>query len=596
MSKVKNKPSKSLMNNKKLFLLTSVITVLISFFYSFRLRWLGDDIFIGFRYIQNFLNGHGLVYNIGERVEGYTDFLWIMLISFFSWLKMDPQLTVQAFGILSSIGTIIIFSIISYKITYPRNIFIIPFVPLALALNYDFNVWATSGLETSFFCFLLSAAFYIFFFSSISQNRKYIFTGLFLCLALLTRPEAILIVALANALLLIQLLRSKMRFSKLFSILFNFNLAIIIIYIPYFIWRYNYYGFIFPNTYYVKLGYESRFENGLYYIWLYFLIHFVSFLIFILLPVFCLRMLKFYKSTVENSKLRTYDNEVIVSLLFIFVYLLFFVAKVGGDFMFARFIIPVVPFIYLIIYYFILKIVNERKLNVVFVILLLLSFLETSVRFKFFEKYDENKNPKVTLNHGIADERDVYTNYAPIENEVKLGKALHRAFNGIDAKLLIAGGQACFGYYADFPYCQEMHGLTDTFIAHSVIKNRGRIGHEKVGTLEYFENKGIDFIFYRYLPSNDKFRLARLILPPFDIDMSIVTYETEIMNALTERFGTNIQFTDFPSYLDDYIKNQLPGKSIDDLKKDFENFNLYYFRHNNDKMRESRFLSVLSKN
>ncbi|HMQ33954.1 MAG TPA: hypothetical protein PKD53_24695 [Chloroflexaceae bacterium] len=41
--------------------------------------WLSDDAFISFRYAQNLAQGHGLVYNVGERVEGYTNFLWTVL-------------------------------------------------------------------------------------------------------------------------------------------------------------------------------------------------------------------------------------------------------------------------------------------------------------------------------------------------------------------------------------------------------------------------------------------------------------------------------------------------------------------------------------
>lgn len=593
MSKVKSNHSKSLRSNKKLFIVSSAFAILISFIYSYKLRWLGDDIFIGFRYVQNFLNGHGLVYNVGERVEGYTDFLWLILISLFTWLKIDPQFTVLVLGILSSVGTLILFSIITYKITYPRNRFIVPFVTLALALNYDFNVWATSGLETSFYSFLLCASFYIFFFSQLKGTRKYFVTGLILCFALLTRPDAALIIAFANVVLGVSMIQKRIKLPHFLTSIFIFNLANILIYLPYFIWKYNYYGFIFPNTYYVKLGYESLFLNGFYYIWIYFIIHFVSFLVFIFPAFLIYRMIKKTRTLNIITEIEKLNSGIVASLFFVFVYLLFFVAKVGGDFMFARFIIPVVPFLYLIIYYTILKTVKESKLNIVFTVLLFLSFIETGIRFKYFEGYDEIDNPKITLNHGIADERDVYVNYAPLENEAKLGKAINRAFKGLDAKLLIAGGQACFGYYADFPYCQEMHGLADTLIAHSRIKSRGRIGHEKVGTLEYFENKGIDFLFYRYLPTNDKFRLARLILPPFDIDISLVTYQTDIMKTLLERFGSNIQFTDFPAYLDDYIKNQLPNKTSRDLKNDFDNFNLYYFKHNNDKFREMQFLNLL---
>ena len=40
--------------------------------------WLTDDAFISFRYARNLLEGHGLVFNPGERVEGYTNFLWVL--------------------------------------------------------------------------------------------------------------------------------------------------------------------------------------------------------------------------------------------------------------------------------------------------------------------------------------------------------------------------------------------------------------------------------------------------------------------------------------------------------------------------------------
>ncbi len=38
-----------------------------------------DDTFICFRYAANWLAGEGLVFNPGERVEGYSDFLWVVI-------------------------------------------------------------------------------------------------------------------------------------------------------------------------------------------------------------------------------------------------------------------------------------------------------------------------------------------------------------------------------------------------------------------------------------------------------------------------------------------------------------------------------------
>ena len=38
-----------------------------------------DDTFISLRYARNLIDGNGLVYNPGQRVEGYSNFLWVVL-------------------------------------------------------------------------------------------------------------------------------------------------------------------------------------------------------------------------------------------------------------------------------------------------------------------------------------------------------------------------------------------------------------------------------------------------------------------------------------------------------------------------------------
>ena len=43
--------------------------------------WTTDDAFISFRYAENLSEGKGLVFNEGERVEGYSNFLWTLWIA-----------------------------------------------------------------------------------------------------------------------------------------------------------------------------------------------------------------------------------------------------------------------------------------------------------------------------------------------------------------------------------------------------------------------------------------------------------------------------------------------------------------------------------
>ena len=40
-----------------------------------------DDAFITFRTVDNFINGYGLTWNTTERVQAYTNPLWMFLVS-----------------------------------------------------------------------------------------------------------------------------------------------------------------------------------------------------------------------------------------------------------------------------------------------------------------------------------------------------------------------------------------------------------------------------------------------------------------------------------------------------------------------------------
>ena len=182
---------------------------MVSLIYSYKLKWLGDDIFIVFRYVQNFVAGNGLVYNVGEKVEGYTDFLWTMILCLFAKIKFSPLNVSQLLGIISSLSTLVVMALAGNKIAKQRKQFLLPFITISLAINYDYNVWATSGLETSFYTFLMCMAFYTFFFAEMKEAKRLVLTGLYLSLAIMSRPDGLLVVAVANALLVMNYLLNK---------------------------------------------------------------------------------------------------------------------------------------------------------------------------------------------------------------------------------------------------------------------------------------------------------------------------------------------------------------------------------------------------
>lgn len=48
-----------------------------------------DDAYITLRYVNNFLSGQGIVWNPGEYVQGYTNFLHLMTISLLGKMGID---------------------------------------------------------------------------------------------------------------------------------------------------------------------------------------------------------------------------------------------------------------------------------------------------------------------------------------------------------------------------------------------------------------------------------------------------------------------------------------------------------------------------
>ena len=109
-----------------------------------------DDVYISFRYAKNLVDGHGLVFNPGERVEGYTNFLWVILSALSFLLSLAPETIIRIIGMLCGLGTIA--AIVHFSPAdkcFPQLLWM---PALFLAVSPLFAVWATGGLETPLFC------------------------------------------------------------------------------------------------------------------------------------------------------------------------------------------------------------------------------------------------------------------------------------------------------------------------------------------------------------------------------------------------------------------------------------------------------------
>src|SRR4051812_28692572 len=116
--------------------------------------FVNDDAYISFRYARNLAEHGQLVFNLGERVEGFTNFLWTVLLAAGIKLGVDPVISSRLLGLAFAIGTIAVAVRLSLRLDHERPSRWHAVAPLGLAATGAFACWCTGGLETQLFTFL----------------------------------------------------------------------------------------------------------------------------------------------------------------------------------------------------------------------------------------------------------------------------------------------------------------------------------------------------------------------------------------------------------------------------------------------------------
>ncbi|MFC1854193.1 hypothetical protein ACFL27_28755, partial [candidate division CSSED10-310 bacterium] len=114
-----------------------------------------DDLYISLRYARNLVEGQGLVFNPGERVQGYTNFLFVLLAALFLQLKLDPVTCLQGVVFLSALFTIGGTVRLERILSIPERQLPYPLAPLFLLPMQAFVFWGLCPMETMFFTVLL---------------------------------------------------------------------------------------------------------------------------------------------------------------------------------------------------------------------------------------------------------------------------------------------------------------------------------------------------------------------------------------------------------------------------------------------------------
>lgn len=296
-----------------------------------------EDAYISFRFARHLADGHGLVWNIGEApVEGFTNLLWTLLAAAADRVGLEIARTMQLLGVAAGAATLWladrfaagVFGLDGAARTLPV---------LLLAASGPLATWSASGLETSLFALLALATLYHL--SRWLRTRAVgdlVASWAALMMATLTRPEGFLLAAVAGWMTLRGDAPDRRHRPPAWAFLVAFALFSIVLTAL----RMVYFGAPLPNTFFAKTGGGGlQALRGAVYLG-YFAFHF-------LLPLLPIGVLAWSRAGKRHEGTRRLAS---VGLqLWCACYVLYVVA-VGGDYMaMYRFLVPILPALYLLV-------------------------------------------------------------------------------------------------------------------------------------------------------------------------------------------------------------------------------------------------------
>ena len=359
-------------------------------------RWVQEDAFIDFRIIDNLLAGHGPVFNVGERVEAYSDPLWLftlaglrLLLPFISleWISVASGLASTAAGVLLGGRAV-------QRLAESRDGQVA--LPVGLLIfSVVAGVWefVTGGLEMGMVFSWIGLTFWLL--VRLEERRRSPAWCAFVAgLGSLERPELVLMAGVflvATAIVIGapgwkgQTSISRRWISPL--------VAALILPVLYELWRMAYFALIEPNTGLAKSGTGAWWSQGFTYLWN-FVAPYTLWLPFLLaLPLVVPRLVRWWRA---GDRLG-----VVVLLTPVVAGMgdLLYVARVGGDYMHARLLLP--GFFALCVVFY----VEARQLRQLAVVPLT-GILIWSVVCGGWLRFDTTR--PTNDEHGISNERDVW--------------------------------------------------------------------------------------------------------------------------------------------------------------------------------------------
>lgn len=223
--------------------------------YMFR-KFMVDDAFITLRYVRNALADQGLVYNAGEKVEGFTSPLHVLLTYILGLFNPNLVLASKSLGVFSFL--LILGAICLWRSRRNTNDLIgLPEFAVTfsiVATSFSLTFFSVTGMETILFSLLTLAVF-------LDATRFQIrFRSIcIIFVAFLCRPEGIIFVPWLLLAILIKRRSENDPVTRTSGFLSCFkpteilNICIFMSFVLAFEFlRWMYYGEFFPNTFFAK--------------------------------------------------------------------------------------------------------------------------------------------------------------------------------------------------------------------------------------------------------------------------------------------------------------------------------------------------------
>jgi hypothetical protein len=140
-----------------------------------------DDAYISYRYARNLVNDHGLVFNPGERVEGFSNPLWVLLTAAGMLCRLEPVGWTRGLGMASLFGSLIAAVYLARRVTGSQWAAL--GVAVILAASTALCGSAVGGLETGLYAMLVTWAIVC------VATERFGWASALMGLAAITRPE-----------------------------------------------------------------------------------------------------------------------------------------------------------------------------------------------------------------------------------------------------------------------------------------------------------------------------------------------------------------------------------------------------------------------